>query len=44
MLYRIYELRWPCPCEDRQKEGRRKCIALVLRWEYVGVPSLEIGK
>jgi hypothetical protein len=44
VLYRIYELRWPRPGKDRQKENSRKRIALVLYREYTGVPGPEMGK
>jgi hypothetical protein len=44
VLHRIHELRWLCLREDGQKEDRRKCMALVLRWEYASIPSLEIGE
>jgi hypothetical protein len=32
------------PREDGQREDCRKCMALVLRWEYAGVPGPEIGE
>jgi hypothetical protein len=44
VLHRIHELRWPCPREDGQKEESRKRMALVLRWEYAGVPGPEVSE
>ena len=44
VLHCIHKLCWPCPCEDGQKEGRRKSMALVLHWEYAGVLGPEMGE